>query len=612
MIKNLYTKLFGGKFFNKILFFNALIISIALFSLTFIVSFNVTTILQTKEINFNTQILQSISNYMEQRYVNSNNILKQMYLENDRTPVKILDFIQYDYNKLSDEYIAARSRFENYLTSNVYRNKDIQSIIFYKSVNNSFYFSERGKPLLLEIGTTARESWGLEQKVTSGFSILPANKRDYIAGDNNVYSLATNISAPNVLIKIGEMVIDFNPDSVKSAYSDYADDVIGTLMVLTADGSVIFDSSNQYYGDKYPFVKMLKASGRNTYIDNNNIMNSIGVKEHGLIIAGIIPKSEISASIYKTQRMIFIVSFLCIIISLFITYIGVTFFSKRVNAIIEAMKKVRKGDLSVEFSIKNKQDEIGIITKNFEEMCLDLKEHINKVYVANIKQKSAELKALQSQINPHFLYNTLETIRMMAVVKGNKDVGDMISTLATMFRISLKEDMIIKIRDELKYCKMYMELIKIRYKDSFSDFYEIPDDIQELGIIKHLMQPIFENYIVHGIKQGEDDNKFWVKGRKEGDDIYLEFADNGNGFTKSKLDIINRSLEDCNEKEIFYENDSSNLGLANIDKRIKIIFGMKYGITIFSEESVGTKIMIKICAKTKKELVDYIQGFNCR
>ena len=605
MIKNIYNKFYKSRFFNKILLVNTLILITALLMLALIVSFNVGSMLQQKEIVFNTQLLQSIGNYMEQRYRTSINMLQQMYLENSKTTPRILDFIQQDYDKLSDEYISDKTNFDNYLVSNFYRDSDIQDIVIYKQSSNSYFFSERNKPLIREIDTSARKTWGFENETANGFRMLPTRTPDYVEDGKIVYSLAAIITTRNVMEKIGEIVIDYDPYTIRNAYSEYAKDVKGTLLVLTNSGSVIYDSSNQYYGGMYPNFHMLNTSERNTYIDNDMIINIVVMKKRGLIIAGIIPKSEILASIKKTRSMIFIVTVICIAASLCMTFVGVSVFSRRIKIIINAMKKVRTGDFSVKFSLKDQQDEIGEIAANFEVMCHDLKEHINKVYVSSIKQKSAELKALQSQVNPHFLYNTLETIRMRALAKGNEDVGDMMCILAALFRSSIKEEMIILIRDELKYCRMYLDLFKIRYKDGLSYQFEIAEDILEYGIIRHLIQPVIENYIIHGIKQGEEDNRFCVKGSKEAEDILLEFSDNGNGISNERFEIIKRNLEN------FDENDSTSIGLANVNERIKIIFGMQYGLEIFSIEGTGTKVTLRIPAKTRKELTDYVQSFNC-
>ena len=604
IIKYFYGKLFGGKLFNKLLFFDALILCAAIFSNALIFSSNISLVRQTKEVNSNMQILQNINHYMERTFTDSVNILKQMYSEDNRTVVKILDFIQYDYDRLCDEYISSRLKFENYIVTNMFRNKDIRDIVFYKSINNTLYLTEKGKPLLMEIDPTARSVWQ-QKSINVGLYLLPSSQRNYIIGENRVYSMVANVFSPIVMEKIGEIVFDFDTDSINSSYSDYASDLIGTILVITSDGSIIYDSSNQLYGQKYQNAQALSLSKQNTFIDNINIINSIRLSDYGLIIVGIIPKIEIYNSIVRARQMIFIVAFICFSICFLIAFWRISFYSKRINNVVSAMKKVQEGDFSIEFSSGNQRDEIGLITRSFEEMCGNLKQYIDKVYVSSIKQKNAELKALQSQINPHFLYNTLEAIRMRALVEGNEDVGDMMTILATIFRRSIKGDMISKISDEIKYCKMYLELFKIRYKDSLSDSFEISDDVQEYGIITHLIQPIVENYIIHGIRQGDSDNRYWVKGTKIGNDIILEFLDNGQGISKDKLDSITKSFES------YAEDNIVSCGLANVNERIKIIFGKMYGLEVLSTEGIETKVTLKIPAKTTKELSDYVQSINC-
>lgn len=257
------------------------------------------------------------------------------------------------------------------------------------------------------------------------------------------------------------------------------------------------------------------------------------------------------------------------------------------NKVIVAMDEVKDGNFDISIDVGEENDELSYIAFNFNEMCKRLKEHIEKSYLAEINQKNAEMKALQSQINPHFLYNTLEVIRMKAICSGNKEVGKMLYNLATLFRSQLKEKDIITIKSEVDYCKKYLELFKFRYKEKFN--YEIYCDEYLLGnkVIKFILQPLVENYLIHGIRLEDDDNMIVISIVSEDEDILIHIEDNGKGIDVEKIDEINEKLS---EKK----HNTRSIGILNVNERIKTLYGEKYGVLITKDINLGTKILVKI------------------
>lgn len=149
----------------------------------------------------------------------------------------------------------------------------------------------------------------------------------------------------------------------------------------------------------------------------------------------------------------------------------------RVNNILGAMNQVTTGDLSVRLKYQKKGDELDMISENFNEMCSRLQLYIQKSYLAEIERKNAQMQALQSQINPHFLYNTLEAIRMKAICNGDREVGKMLYSMVTLFRSQLKEADVITLGQELDYCKQYLELFEYRYQGQFQSKVECPVEV---------------------------------------------------------------------------------------------------------------------------------------
>ncbi len=228
------------------------------------------------------------------------------------------------------------------------------------------------------------------------------------------------------------------------------------------------------------------------------------------------------------------------------------------------------------------------VQKSYEEI-----EHLMTEIVAQQnKRRRIELAALQSQINPHFLYNTLESITWMIEGGKNKDAVFMISELAKIFRISLSNGKtIISIEDELKHCKNYMNIQKYRYKERFVTEYDVSEEIYQFCTVKLIIQPILENAIYYGVgnMDADDNPRILVKGRRTDNDIYLAVSDNGMGMRQEDVKNI---LSD-NKK---VPKHGSGVGLINVHTRIQLMFGAKYGLIVESEPDEGTTVTIHLPA----------------
>ena len=211
------------------------------------------------------------------------------------------------------------------------------------------------------------------------------------------------------------------------------------------------------------------------------------------------------------------------------------------------------------------------------------------VWEQNERRKS-ELDVLQSQINPHFLYNTLDSIIWMIEGEKNEEAAFMVSQLAKLFRISLsKGHTIISIKDELQHAKSYMNIQKVRYKNKFKVVFEIEPDVLNYCIVKLVLQPILENAINYGVREMDDCGEIIVCGIKKDNEIILSVKDNGMGILEEDLKFILTDTKRVHKK-------GSGVGLVNVNNRLKILFGEQYGLSIESELDEGTKVSIKIPA----------------
>lgn len=607
MLRTIYHKYLEKRFFNKILLTYTVITVFTLLSLTIVITNNIGTILQKNELSLNTRILKSVTNYFKHKKANSLTIFKNMYQQKTFTLSNMMNLLQDPENMDPLDSLVTRNNLEGYFVSTFLQDPDLQTVIVQRSLDQSFYVTERNRPLMREMGSKdiklpSRNTFG-----TAGFSILPTRSVTYSIFNKKVYTFAAAIINTVQRKKVGMLFLDYNSDSIQEAYKEYKNELKGYILIFNKDGEVVFDSSNRFYGAPYPDFNLLLSPGKNKRLNRENCIVNLDISEYPeFMVAGIIPEKEVFSSINNIKQTIYWISFLFVFASVLLSYFGTSRFSRRVKTITDAMKRLRKGDLSYRIREKDDGDEISEIAASFNQTCDALKEYINKVYISDIKQKNAMITALQSQINPHFLYNTLEAIRMKAVAEGNEEVGEMIWILSTLFRNSIKGDTIIRIRDEIKYSKLYLELFKIRYEDKLSVSIEVDETLLHYSIIKHSIQPIIENYIMHGFDARRTDNLVTIRCYSQDSAIFIEVNDNGKGIRYEDLQIIRKDLES------YDMNQRSSIGLRNVNERIKLIYGTDFGVTIASEEDAGSSVKLTIPKKTKEELSEYVQSIDRR
>ena len=259
----------------------------------------------------------------------------------------------------------------------------------------------------------------------------------------------------------------------------------------------------------------------------------------------------------------------------------------KLDASVRAYEAGEKPDIYIggSYEIRHLGNSIQSSYEEIERLMKEIMEEQNE-------RRKSELAALQSQINPHFLYNTLESITWMIESGKNQDAVFMISELAKLFRISLSRGKtIISIKDELQHCRNYMNIQKYRYKERFETEYDISEEIYSFCTVKLILQPILENAIYYGVgdMDKDEDPRIVVKGWKQEQDIYIAVSDNGIGMRREDVENILTG----NQKAIKH---GSGVGLINVHTRIRLMFGKKYGLIVESEPDEGTTVTIHLPA----------------
>ena len=236
--------------------------------------------------------------------------------------------------------------------------------------------------------------------------------------------------------------------------------------------------------------------------------------------------------------------------------------------------------------------ELKTLDRNFDKMAGRITSLMEKQRQDQQSLHRAELELLQAQINPHFLYNTLDSIAILAESQREEDVVNMVTSLSTFFRNSLNrgED-IISLRAELIQAKSYLEIQQIRYSDILTYSISLPEEIQDVTVPKLILQPLIENALYHGIKNRRGRGVIQITGEKQNDDILLQVRDNGAGMTEEQLQRLQAGV---------YEEHHSGLGLKNVHQRIRLYCGEPYGLTFESKQGIGTTVTVLLPSRGVK------------
>jgi two-component system sensor histidine kinase YesM len=322
---------------------------------------------------------------------------------------------------------------------------------------------------------------------------------------------------------------------------------------------------------------------------------------------------EILSNIIDKRNAIIGVTIVLIGILSLITYLITSIILNDLKLITEELKKMKEGDFNFNIPIKN-NDEVGELAYHFRQLFNKLNELVSEIINKNLVAKESELKALQSQIDSHFLYNSLENIKMMAEIEGMFKISDALTSLGDMFRYNIKwESQFSTLEKELEYIDNYVSLLNIRFNNRINLIKEVPSDLLDIRVLKMSIQPLVENSIKHGLKDkirnNFEEGNVIIRVFKKSNNVIIEVEDNGVGIStcnlrkiQDKIDKMHGVVENLDierylkyEKEINTTKSSSNgIAFVNINGRMQMYYGKEYGIKIFTELNKFTKVRIII------------------
>ncbi|MBR5969619.1 MAG: sensor histidine kinase [Lachnospiraceae bacterium] len=308
----------------------------------------------------------------------------------------------------------------------------------------------------------------------------------------------------------------------------------------------------------------------------------------GWHLVTVIPHREIAAPGAKLRNNLLLVAVFLVVLALAAAVLISALLTRRIRLLSERMQEVESGRMDVA-PLSPGKDEVGQLIDHFNNMVAHLRELMDAQVRQGMEIKNLELKALQAQINPHFLYNTLDTINSFAFEKDSPEIRELVGALATFYRISLsKGSDRIPIRSEIAHARAYVGIQKFRFADQITVYWEIEEEIEDVSIIKIVLQPLIENAMIHGIFEKESSNgTITVRAFREGNDAVLQVTDDGVGMTSEEVAQYFGETEEVT-------TTAGGYGIRNIHARLRLSYGAPYGLSCESEKNKGTTVSVRI------------------
>ncbi|MBP3361067.1 MAG: histidine kinase [Clostridia bacterium] len=394
----------------------------------------------------------------------------------------------------------------------------------------------------------------------------------------------------------GKMVIFIDEEQVYKESFANAENGMTRMFTIDHEGYICCGGIREYVGKKFDDVYTRKGN----FFAANDTKEIYYVKHipssiEGWKTVGIIPMREIYDPIILIILSSFMVLLLIVIAALFAFYKTSRGINVPLIRLSEQLKNIENGHYDTIEQIED-ETEIGYLYYSFNEMVSKLNKQFNENYILNLKIKEAYIQTLEKQINPHFIFNTLQLIQMITLAGKTQDAFNVCGYFGEVVRFNLNDATEVRIYEEIDNLKNYFKILEFRYYGEFEYTISLPDDIKDFYTIKFLLQPIVENAMQHAFEYNKSKCRIDVLVRRMNDGIVFIIKDNGIGMTKEKAKEVTEYIE--SESNI---SKSKSIGLKNTNQRIKLLYGEKYGVRIYSKYGKGTTIMIHIPENERKK-----------
>ncbi len=408
--------------------------------------------------------------------------------------------------------------------------------------------------------------------------------------DGNDISVQRAILDLKTMCPIGYINLIFDNEYISNVIEKLSTEYDSFSYIVDSNGKII--SSNKYdmIGEFIP-REILHNNSRdvNIYANDKELGNVIYRLDNILIndwsILATIKENELTQQLQENNRRIMFISLIAIVVSIIIGVLLIKKLTEPTKRFLQIVNAFGKGDLTKRIEITS-NDEIGQMSNEFNNMADKIETLIDKVLLMEISQKQAEIDTLRMQINPHFLYNTLDTINWTAIIHGEDEISEMVIALGDLLRANLKSARFITVKEELESVKNFLSIQEYRFGNKIKVNYEVEAETLKYIMPNFLLQPIVENAITHGLEPLVGSGNLLIEIKTISNKLFFKIKDNGVGMSKKQLEEL---YVKCVLKE-----DNEMLGIKNVYRRLKLIYGDEGEFQILSKENNGTEVIFII------------------
>lgn len=509
----------------------------------------------------------------------------------------------YFYEILTDAGISDVLRenlVEDALKQILYRNGDIRQVYFIDRQGRIYSSTKAPEKIVI---SRFMEAWGREnfKPEKNAVSFIPSHKPFYyMNAGQECFTYARNIMDTRSIQSadteiLGTLYIDVASECFRRIIDD--GEVAGDNGVMVADlldGALIYStfSLDDLPADMDRLAKLAGDSQRFCLKGKEMYYIGYGLEDAPWSVVEFLPFSNLERIYYSVIRN----SVWIVLTSMILLYVLYVFYSnttgKPLRLLKQAMDEIKAGNLETRVDIQS-NDELGVLGDGLNGMAEQLQKHIEKVYVSEIRQKEAQLNALAAQIQPHYLYNTLDSIRMSAITNDDQDTALMLESLSAQMRyLSSDNRSLVSLKEELDNLQDYFNIIRIRYENAVQLEMNVGDDTLMCRMPRLTLQPLVENSVKHGIAP-KGEGLVAVYAERKQDSLEVMVIDDGVGMDGKALEEINGVLDGKPARQGKWEK-STGIGLKNIEERIKLQFGEGYGLCLSSKEGLGTVVRCRL------------------
>lgn len=567
---------------NKISLSFTIVFSTLLILLVIII-YNVSSgILINKTIENTLQNLELVSEKLDITFDNVENYTRATITNKDIQEILSKADSKDELNKYND-YIKVRDTLDSIIQPRTL----VESMVLYDFKKNMF---DSGKIQNIEI--TFNSEYERYKTSPGQNQWVDTHESNYIVRENkqNVITLVRGFFNIESGVPLGILITNTNENYISGLYSKIKLGDSGKIFIINKEGIIVsHKDKNRIYNSvkTEPYFSLIDGLEGGKIFSLNKTEYLVVYRFYERLnwtIVGLVPTNEITKDNSILTNRVLLVFIVSILISIVFTMLLSNSITKPIIKLKQTMKQVGEGDLEARVELLSK-DEVGALAEEFNRMIKKTSNLMESVVNEQKKKKEYELSLLQSQINPHFLYNTLESICGLAELNRNEDIINVVNELALFYRgVLSKGSRIITIRDEISITERYLKILKVRYGDQLDYCIDIDEDIYKYTTIKLLLQPLVENSIYHGLRNKRGKGIVEIKGLIENNKVVIKVIDNGIGIKPEVLDKL----------FTMHENDykSKGFGLKSTDDRIKLYFGNEYGLEVFSVYGEGTTVKV--------------------